>query len=126
MNTYSVFFRGHEEVLRFSPHGAIDICVVGELVPTGKTVGDFRDETEAFRWWLNEIAADDPGDPTPEIEGEATAGIPVTADQLFFGGRNDNNANFEGKLDEVAIYDRALTTDEVVKLFKPITGDDNP
>jgi hypothetical protein len=32
---------------------------------------------------------------------------------LFIGGRNDGAANFEGKIDEVAVYDRALTADEI-------------
>ena len=32
---------------------------------------------------------------------------------LFIGGRSDGTANFEGKIDEVAFYDRALTADEI-------------
>jgi Concanavalin A-like lectin/glucanases superfamily len=32
---------------------------------------------------------------------------------LLIGGRNDGTANFEGKIDEVAFYDRALTADEI-------------
>jgi hypothetical protein len=38
---------------------------------------------------------------------------PATAAHFFLGGRNDNVANFEGKLDEVAVYGRALTDEEV-------------
>ena len=29
------------------------------------------------------------------------------------GGRSDNRDNFEGKLDEVAVYERALSPEEV-------------
>lgn len=36
--------------------------------------------------------------------------------QLFFGGRSDNQHNWEGRLDEVAIFDRALTEEEVQSL----------
>ncbi|MEW6306985.1 MAG: LamG-like jellyroll fold domain-containing protein [Verrucomicrobiota bacterium] len=43
-----------------------------------------------------------------EIEGEAEATIPETTPQIFIGGRCDNFANFEGRIDEVAIYGRAL------------------
>jgi hypothetical protein len=36
--------------------------------------------------------------------------------QLFFGGRSDNQDNWEGRLDEIAIFDRALTEEEVQSL----------
>ena len=36
--------------------------------------------------------------------------------QLFFGGRSDNQHNWEGRLDEIAIFDRALTEEEVQSL----------
>ncbi len=58
------------------------------------------------------------GNITPEIHGEADIGHPSGVRQVFIGGRNDNFANFEGKIDEVAIYDRALSADEVAKHFK--------
>lgn len=49
-----------------------------------------------------------------EIEGELPA--PRSAeDALFAGGRSDGFANFEGKLDEVALYDRALAAAEVAE-----------
>ncbi|MCP4846488.1 MAG: c-type cytochrome [Verrucomicrobiaceae bacterium] len=37
---------------------------------------------------------------------------------IFIGGRNDNFANFEGRLDEVAIFNRALDAVEVSALFE--------
>lgn len=48
-----------------------------------------------------------------EIEGEAKASAIPTC---FFGGRSDNQANWEGRLDEVAIFDRALSLEEVEQL----------
>ena len=53
------------------------------------------------------------GNPKPEITGEADIAEPRGAEHVFIGGRNDNFANFAGKIDEVAVYDRALTADEV-------------
>ena len=38
--------------------------------------------------------------------------------QLFLGGRSDQFANFEGRLDEVAIFDRALAPREIQAQFK--------
>ena len=51
------------------------------------------------------------GNSTPEISGEAEISVPEDA-EFFFGGRCDNFANFEGKLDEVAVYNRALSAAE--------------
>ncbi|MFP6899636.1 MAG: LamG-like jellyroll fold domain-containing protein, partial [Opitutales bacterium] len=50
-----------------------------------------------------------------EIEVEAKSGS--LRESLFVGGRNDNDSNWEGRIDEVAIFDRALTPNEVKKLF---------
>jgi hypothetical protein len=49
----------------------------------------------------------------PEIETTAAAGLPEGLDRLFFGGRCDNQANWEGRLDEIAVFDRALSADDV-------------
>jgi hypothetical protein len=53
------------------------------------------------------------GNLKPEIAGEIDATVPANAADLLVGGRNDNFANFEGKIDEVSVYDRALTSEEV-------------
>jgi hypothetical protein len=62
------------------------------------------------------------GNPKPEIDGQLKPTIPPTVAQFFLGGRNDNNANFEGRLDETAIYDRALTADEATSLYRAATA----
>ena len=46
------------------------------------------------------------------VPSKPTANFP----QLFFGGRSDNQQNWEGRLDEIAIFDRALTEEEVQSL----------
>jgi len=50
------------------------------------------------------------------LEIEAKAKTKLLAEDFFIGGRNDNDSNWEGRIDEVAVFDRALTPDEVEKL----------
>lgn len=53
-----------------------------------------------------------------EITGEITPPEASDCDKAFIGGDSGNNANFEGKLDEVAIYKKALSASEVASHFK--------
>lgn len=58
------------------------------------------------------------GSRTPEIAGEAEVSRPNTGELVFLGGRNDGFAPFEGKLAEVAIYDRAVSPEEIASHFE--------
>lgn len=58
------------------------------------------------------------GNKTPEISGEVDVTFAHDEKSIFLGGRCDNFANFEGKLDEVAVYDRALNSEEVAAHYK--------
>ena len=49
-----------------------------------------------------------------QIEAKISAAAPVQS--LFLGGRHDNQANWEGRLDEAAVFDRALTGKELQSL----------
>ncbi len=49
------------------------------------------------------------------LEIETSAPV-VTADSLFFGGRSDNRNNWEGRLDEIAVFNRALPPKEISAL----------
>ena len=51
-----------------------------------------------------------------DLETNAAAGTLADLHQCFFGGRSDNDSNWEGRLDEIAVFDRALSADEVAKL----------
>jgi hypothetical protein len=53
----------------------------------------------------------------PELTGQAAPGCPATVSQVFVGGRSDNLFNFEGKIDEVAVYDRPLAAQEAAAHF---------
>jgi len=57
------------------------------------------------------------GNPEPEISGQAEIAEPDGLERLFVGGRNDNFANFAGKIGGVAFYDRVLTPDEVARHY---------
>ena len=72
------------------------------------------------------------GSPQPDIEGECVSTVPDDCDEAFIGGRSDNLFNFEGKVDEAAVYDRELSTNEVVAHFaasganQPVVQPDPP
>lgn len=51
-----------------------------------------------------------------EIEAQGVAASPAGLEQCFFGGRTDNDSNWEGRLDEIAVFARALTAAEVARL----------
>lgn len=60
-----------------------------------------------------------------EIRGELEATHAGTRD-FFFGGRCDSFSNLEGRLDELAFYDRALRGDEVRTLYAASAPMDSP
>lgn len=49
-----------------------------------------------------------------EINGQVDGSSDIA--DLFIGGRSDNESNWEGRIDEVAVFDRVLTTDEIRRL----------
>ena len=61
-------------------------------------------EVDMVRVYLNGVL---------EIESKAS---PVSIPAVFFGGRSDNESSWEGRLDEIAVFDRALSAAEVAKL----------
>ena len=70
-------------------------------------------EGECIRVYLN-------GNPKPDIDGKFARSYPKSHPQFFLGGRNDNFANLKGSLDEIALYDRALTVDELGAHFRSV------
>ncbi|MEO2048449.1 MAG: PVC-type heme-binding CxxCH protein [Pirellulales bacterium] len=57
------------------------------------------------------------GHETPEISGEAKFTCPAEA-EIYVGGRSDQFALFEGKVDEVSLYNRPLTAEEIAHHFQ--------
>lgn len=72
----------------------------------------FMRDGDAVRLYLN-------GNPQPEIELESAGHFPPSFDQFFFGGRSDNAFNWEGRLDEIVIFDRPLSPQEIQQLAVP-------
>ncbi|MGE3309375.1 MAG: PVC-type heme-binding CxxCH protein [Limisphaerales bacterium] len=58
------------------------------------------------------------GNPEPEIEGRAELTGTPDAGEFFLGGRCDGFAGLEGKIDEVAVFDRALDGRAVAGQFE--------
>jgi hypothetical protein len=58
------------------------------------------------------------GQSTPEISGEVAVGHPAGVGEVFLGGRSDRNAGWEGKIDEVAVYNRALSAEEAARHYE--------
>jgi hypothetical protein len=57
------------------------------------------------------------GDPKPEIAADLSVAYPADCEDILLGGRSDNFANLQGVLEEIAVYDRALTPQEVKAHF---------
>ena len=127
-----MFSRGHGHGL--GPQGD-HLGIGGTATAPGKLIflhGDEQDgakplvgRTEIARWtWNHVVFVRDGqavrvhlnGDSQPEIEAKSPAGFPAAFDQLFFGGRCDNNSNWEGRLDEIAVFDRPLSAEEIAAL----------
>ena len=53
-----------------------------------------------------------------DATGELTSTLPPGETSVFAGGRADRIANFEGKLDEIALFDRALSAEEILGHFQ--------
>ena len=62
------------------------------------------------------------GDPEPEIDAELPVTRPPSGSPIVLGGRVDGFAGLEGKLDEVAVYDRALTPEEAAAVGRAAIG----
>jgi sugar phosphate isomerase/epimerase len=52
-----------------------------------------------------------------EIAGEMAITMPPNS-TTFFAGRSDRFASFEGRLDEIAVYNRALDPEQIVSKYK--------
>ena len=52
-----------------------------------------------------------------KLEIEASVKTGQVVEHFFIGGRSDNQANWEGRLDEVAVFERALRAEEIEKLI---------
>ncbi|MFT5092493.1 MAG: hypothetical protein ACI93T_001313, partial [Porticoccaceae bacterium] len=61
------------------------------------------------------------GDLKRGASGTAKLGYKSGVGRVFVGGRRDNFANFQGQLQEAAVFDRSLTDDEVAAHYAAST-----
>jgi len=97
----------------------------GKSGHTGKLIfqassGPVAGKSEVPRWtWQHVVLVRDVDmarvylNGTLEIETKATR---VNVPSVFFGGRSDHDSDWEGRLDEIAVFNRALSADEVSQL----------
>ncbi|MEQ9408237.1 MAG: LamG-like jellyroll fold domain-containing protein [Fuerstiella sp.] len=125
-----MFSRGHDHGLSTrSEHLGIGGTETspGRLVyqfGTGSEHAPAVGTTEVARWtWNHVVLVRDGqnvrvflnGNPQPEID----VSIPDSAElpaQCFFGGRCDSDSSWEGRLDEIAVFDKALSEAEIGQL----------
>jgi len=124
-----MFSRGHEHVLGMGDHLGLGGTATqpGKLILLCGGVGQppLVGRTSIERWAWNHVAfvrekskvrVHLNGRAEPEIESAAVHALPSGVEHLFWGGRGDNEANWEGRLDEIALFDRALSAAEVWEL----------
>jgi Concanavalin A-like lectin/glucanases superfamily len=58
------------------------------------------------------------GNPVPDVSLTLAADEGLTASEVFFGGQGDEGNSLEGKIDEIAVYNRALSSLEVIDHFR--------
>ncbi len=56
------------------------------------------------------------GNPQPEIEAQLPESSGPPFAEHFFGGRSDNDSNWEGRLDEIAVFPRVLDAETIRKI----------
>lgn len=95
----------------------------GKLVFEGGTQGRITGRTAVPRWtWAHVVLVRDGervrvylnGEAEPEITTTVPPPPPSGAREIFIGGRSDNASNWEGRIDEVAVYERALDPAQLV------------
>ena len=127
------WFVSHDHNHGLSTHGD-HLGIGGTATTPGKLVFQHGNGTQHAplvgkttidRWTWNHVVLVRDGDKVrvylhgnsePEIEVEAIRSSPIELKQFFFGGRSDNADNWEGRLDEIAVFDRALSADEIQQL----------
>ncbi len=99
--------------------------VSGTLVlQHGEQLATAPNGVKAPRWtWTHVCIVKDKAMLRGYLNGELQTQLPLTENApdlsfpWFFGGRSDNNSNWEGRLDEISIFPRALQPAEIKSLL---------
>jgi hypothetical protein len=125
-----LFSRGHDHSLSvFGDH----LGVGGKSGHTGKLIFFSGPDAQKFaagkmevpRWQWQHIALVRDGkdvraylNGSLEIETSAPIDTFTPLGECFFGGRSDQDSSWEGRVDEIAVFDRALEAKELAKLSR--------
>ncbi|EAQ79154.1 PVC-type heme-binding CxxCH protein [Blastopirellula marina] len=106
--------------------GGVHLGIAGKGEHVGRLVLQLGDKqlfgkTPIERWiWNNVTLVSAGGEMKVYLDGKleitADASKIGAVDDTFFGGRSDNQSNWEGRLDEIALFDRALNATEIASL----------
>jgi len=82
----------------------------------------YHGKTPVKRWTWRQAALVREGEKAKiyldgKLEIDASVKTGSIVEDFFVGGRNDNQSNWEGRLDEVALFERALSPEEIHKLI---------
>ena len=115
-----MFSRGRDHSLNV-PGDHLGMDAKGHLLFSdgGKT---YHGKTPVKRWtWRQAAMVRENGKLKVYLDGkleiEASVKTGPVVEHFFIGGRNDNQSNWEGRLDEVALFERALSPKEIKKLI---------
>ena len=103
--------------------GGLGLNAKGQLIfANGQETVTGKANTERWKWHHAVLVRDQEKvqvylDGKLEISDEANAVSSV--ETLFLGGRNNKESSWEGRLDEAAVFDRALSEKEINALFLP-------
>ncbi len=103
-----IFFNGNEKNQMLAGYSSIPLKTWNHvaLIRDGKKVAVY----------LN-------GNSTPEFSGEVEMTRPASGEQIFLGSRNDGFASLEGKIADVALYNRVLKQEEIATHYQTIRPD---
>ncbi len=110
----------------FSSYG-VSLGIAGQGDHAGKLVLETSDKKYSYgktpidRWtWANTVLVREDDSIRVYLNGQLEIEINVTfltdTNKVFIGGHADDTNNWEGRLDEVAIFDRVLTPGEIATL----------
>ncbi len=101
--------------------------IVWQLQSSGNEPMMVAGTTQLARWsWHHLVVVREPKSIRIYLDGNSRPEIQASVDskwanaryeQFYFGGRCDNQSNWEGRLDEIAVFDRALSPHEAAALY---------
>lgn len=97
----------------------------GDNLSTWNHIAVVSDKTGVVTYYINGVAYTGSWGGNPVSEEFEDFMAPLTGVIYFGNWTPAGNQGFDGQVDDVRIYNRALTAEDVAALYNPTTGDDN-